>query len=164
MDDKDLKLSEIGFSLDLNGFQEYNKTLYPYIMVDYIEEVIPGKSARGYKNLSANEWFFPCHYPGDPNMPGLLQVEALVQMFSISILTLPGNKRAATRFVSADNIKFKKEVVPGDKLVIETKVISWRRGVAKGNGIGYTNGEIACSADFVICLPQILEQFKPKRD
>lgn len=163
MDNKDLEQLIEGFSLDLNGFQEYNRIRYPYIMIDYIKEVIPGKSARGYKNLSANEWFFPCHFPNEPNMPGMLQIEALVQMFSMAILTLPDNKGRTTRFVSVDNIKFKKEVLPGDRLDIESKVDSWKRGIAKGSGIGYINGKVACSADFVICIPEILEQYKPKR-
>ena len=78
--------------LDYNGIHEYQKNSYPYLMIDYAEKIVPGKSAKGYKNLTANDWFFKCHFPGQPSMPGMLQVEAIVQMFALSILTLPGNK------------------------------------------------------------------------
>ena len=71
---------------------EYQKNRPPYLMIDFAEEVIPGKSARGYKDLTEGEWFFKVHWPGDPNMPGFLQIEALVQMCALSILSLEGNK------------------------------------------------------------------------
>lgn len=153
---------EEGFSVDINGIQEYQQNRYPYLMIDYVQEVIPGKSARGYKNLSMNEWFFPCHYPGAPNMPGMLQIESLVQMFIMTILTLPGNKGKVTNFLGADNIKFRKRVLPGDRLEIEARLDSWKRGVAKGSAVGYTNGEEACRADFKVTIPEILEEFIPK--
>ena len=70
---------------------EYQQNRPPYLMIDFAEEVIPGKSARGYKDLTEGEWFFKVHWPGDPNMPGFLQIEALVQMCALSILILPGN-------------------------------------------------------------------------
>ena len=58
-------------------------------MIDYADNVIPGKSAQGYKKLTKDEWFFKVHWPGDPNMPGMLQVEALVQMSSLIVFTQP---------------------------------------------------------------------------
>ena len=81
-----------GFSLDIKGIYDYQKNRPPYLLIDYVNEVIPGKSANGYKNLKEDEWFFKVHWPGDPNMPGLLQIEALVQMCALTILTLDGNK------------------------------------------------------------------------
>ena len=71
---------------------EYQKNRFPYLMIDMATEVIPGESAKGFKNLTSNDWFFECHFEGDPNMPGMLQVEALVQMSALSVLTLPENK------------------------------------------------------------------------
>ena len=81
-------------ALSLNNLEilEYQKNRYPYLMIDVAEEVVPGKFAKGFKNLSSNDWFFKCHFPGDPNMPGLLQIEAMVQMSALVILTLPKNK------------------------------------------------------------------------
>ena len=69
--------------LDKNGIHEYQQNRAPYLMIDYATEVIPGKSAKGYKDLNSDEWFFKVHCPKDPNMPGMLQVEALVQMSQI---------------------------------------------------------------------------------
>jgi len=151
-----------GFSLNSIELQEYQLNRYPFLMIDHVDEVIPGKSARGYKNLTLNEWFFPVHFPGSPIMPGVLQVESLSQMLIIAITTLPGNKEKATRFVS-ESSKFKKEVLPGDKLVIETNVNSWKHGIVKGVGVGYTNGTIAVEAEMVITIPDILEQYLPKK-
>jgi len=149
------------FSLNSIELQEYQQNRYPYLMIDYVNEVIPGKSAKGYKNLTLNEWFFPKHYPNNPNMPGALQIESLAQMLTIAITTLPGNKGKETLFVSVIS-KFRKEVLPSDRLDIETKVISWKRGLLKGVGIGYTNGTVACESEMVITLPEILEQYLPK--
>jgi 3-hydroxyacyl-[acyl-carrier-protein] dehydratase len=151
-----------GFSLNCVELQEYQQNRYPYLMIDHVDEVIPGKSAKGYKNLTMNEWFFPKHFPDAPNMPGALQLEALAQMLTIAITTLPGNKGKTTRFVST-SLKFRKEIVPGDKLVIETKVNFWSRGVVKGVGTGYTKGTIACEAEMTITIPDILEQYLPKK-
>ena len=88
---------------------EYQKNRPPYLMIDYAEEVIPGKSARGYKDLKEDEWFFKVHWPEDPNMPGMLQVEALVQMCALSLLTMPGNKGKLVYLISADKIILKKK-------------------------------------------------------
>jgi len=151
-----------GFSLNCVELQEYQQNRYPYLMIDHVDEVIPGKSAKGYKNLTMNEWFFPKHFPDAPNMPGALQLEALAQMLTIAITTLPGNKGKTTRFIST-SLKFRKEILPGDKLVIETKVNFWSRGVVKGVGTGYTKGTIACEAEMTITIPDIIEQYLPKK-
>jgi len=130
-------------------------------MIDYVEKVLPGKYAEGYKNLKEDEWFFPIHFPGNPNMPGALQLEALAQMLTVAITTLPGNKGKVTHAISHE-VKFKKEVIPGRKYQIKTKVDSWSRGICKGTGQGYTDGELACEAKMIITIPEILKQFLPK--
>ncbi len=152
-----------GFKLNYLELLEYQQNRYPYLMIDFVEEVIPGKSAKGFKNLTNNEWFFPPHFPGAPNMPGALQVEALAQMLTIAITTLPGNKGKTTRFIS-NSVKFFKEIVPSDKMIIETEVIFWNRGLFKGKGKAFTNGEIACEAEMVICIPDIFEKYLPKKN
>lgn len=151
-----------GFSLNCVELQEYQQNRYPYLMIDHVDEVVPGVSCDGFKNLTMNEWYFPAHFPKEHNMPGALQLEALAQMLTIAITTLPGMKGKTTRFISA-NLKFKKEIVPGDKLVLKTKVDSWRRGVLKGTGIGYTNGEVAVEAEMIITVPDIFKQFIPPK-
>lgn len=151
-----------GFSLNCQQLQDYQPNRYPFLMIDHVDLVIPGKIARGYKNLTNNEWYFPVHFPGGPNMPGALQLEAMAQMLTVAITTLPGLKGKVTHALQ-HTVKFKKEVVPGDKLVIETELISWKRGIARGRGVGRTNGEVACEADMLITIPEILEQYLPKK-
>ena len=157
-----MSLAETGFSLNALELQKYQQNRYPFLMIDYVSEVIPGKSAKGYKNLTNNEWYFPHHFPDAPNMPGVLQLEALAQMLTVTITTLPGNAGKFTRALSYTG-KFHKEVVPGDRFEIETEILSWRRGICKGRGVAYTNGEIACEADLVITIPEILKQYLPGR-
>jgi 3-hydroxyacyl-[acyl-carrier-protein] dehydratase len=146
-------------SLELLDFQPNR---YPFLMIDYVTKVKPGVFAEGFKNFTNNEWFFPIHFPGHPNVPGALQLEALAQMLTVAITTLPGNKGKVTHAISHE-VKFKKEILPGDKLVIKTKVTSWKRGICKGVGKGYTNNELACEADMTITIPEILEKFLPKK-
>lgn len=150
------------FSLNCVELLDYQPNRYPFLMIDHVDEVIPGVSAKGYKNLTLNEWYFPVHFPGSPNMPGALQLEALAQMLTVAITTLPGNKGKVTHALQ-HTVRYRKEVKPGDKLVIETRVLSWKRGIAKGVGVGYTNGEIACEAEMLITIPDILEQFLPRK-
>jgi 3-hydroxyacyl-[acyl-carrier-protein] dehydratase len=149
-----------GFSLDCIELQEYQPNRYPFLMIDHVDLVIPGIRAKGFKNLTMNEWYFPKHFPGAPNMPGALQLEALAQMLTVAITTLPGHKGKVTHALS-HTVRFRKEVIPGDRLVIETEVISYKRGIAKGRGIAYTDGDIACEADMLIAIPDILAQFLP---
>jgi len=151
-----------GFSLNCVQLQDYQPNRYPFLMIDHVDWVVPGKSAKGFKNLTLNEWYFPQHFPGAPNMPGALQLEALAQMLTVAITTLPGMKGKVTHALQ-HTVRFRKEVLPGDKFEIETEVLSWKRGICKGRGIARTNGEIACEADMLITIPEILEQYLPKK-
>jgi len=146
--------------LGLKGIYEYQRNRPPYLMIDEAVEVIPGVSAKGYKNLTKDDWFFKCHWEGDPNMPGMLQIEALVQMCALTILTLAGNKGKVVYLISANNLKFSRKIVIGDRLDIETKLLSWKRGVGSCAGIGSVNGEIACRADFTIVMPDLLSVYR----
>ena len=141
---------------------DYQPNRYPFLMIDYVTMVVPGKFARGYKNFSNNEWFFPIHFPGHPNVPGALQLEAMAQMLTVAITTLPGNKGKAAHAIS-HVVKYKREIVPGEKLEIETKVLSWNRGICKGTGKGIVSGELACEAEMTLAIPDILNKFLPKK-
>jgi 3-hydroxyacyl-[acyl-carrier-protein] dehydratase len=93
-------------------------------------------------------------------MPGALQLEALAQMLTVAITTLPGLKGKVTHALQ-HTVRFKKEILPGKKFVIETEVLSWNRGICKGRGVAKVDGEVACEADMLITIPEILEQFLP---
>ena len=107
--------------LDRKQIIKIQKNRDPYLLIDYATKVVPGKSIVGYKILKKNEWFFKVHWPGDPNMPGMLQVEALAQMSSLIILTLPMMAGKILYLADSTNIKFFKKIIPGDKFKIFSK-------------------------------------------
>lgn len=150
------------FSLDSYELQKYQPNRYPFLMIDRVTAVLPGRYARGYKNLTNNEWYFPKHFPGGPNMPGALQLEALAQMLTVAITTLPGMEGKETHALS-HQVRFRKEVKPGDRFDIETEVLSWRRGVCKGKGVAKVDGEVVCEAEMMITIPDLLKQYLPER-
>ncbi|WP_419813555.1 3-hydroxyacyl-ACP dehydratase FabZ [Bacterioplanoides sp.] len=152
----------MSFSLDFEELKRYQPNRYPFLMIDYVTDVEPGKYAKGYKNLTNNEWYFPVHFPEGPNMPGALQLEAMAQMLTVAITTQEGLEGKVTHALE-HRVKFKKEVQPGQQLMIEAEVISWRRGVCKGKAVGRTNGEVACEAEMLITIPDILDQYIPKK-
>lgn len=135
----------------------------PLLFLDKILSVIPGKSAKGMKNFTYNEWFFPVHYEDDPNVPGFIQVETLVQTFIMTFLTLPGNKGKKTNFLDIKNFSFRRKIVPGDCLVIDAELLSFKRGFAKGFAKGCIGKTIACYGEFHCSLPDELERFIPKK-
>ena len=146
--------------LDTNAIMAYQRNRFPYLLVDVATEVIPGRSAKGFKNLTANDWFFECHWPGDPNMPGMLQIEALVQLSALTVLTLPGNKGKVVYIASANNLKFARRVLPGDCLSMTCELKSWLRGVGRCIAKGSVGDEFACAAEFTFVMPDILAQYK----
>ena len=127
----------------------------PFLLIDYATKVVPGKSVEGYKILKKNEWFFKVHWPGDPNMPGMLQVEAMVQMSSLIIFTLPKMSGKTLYLADSNNIKFFKKIIPGDKLKIVSKLISDKRGLLKFEAEGYVEKKSACKAEFTLILPDL---------
>tara|TARA_B100000795_G_scaffold178728_1_gene135197 strand:+ start:120 stop:578 length:459 start_codon:yes stop_codon:yes gene_type:complete len=151
--------------MKLNNKQilEYQQNKPPYLMIDFAEEVVPGVSARGYKDLNNDEWFFKVHWPNDPNMPGMLQIESLVQMSALAILSLPDNKGKIMYLTSATNIKFIKKILPGDRLYIDTKIKSYKRGVAACQGFGFVKKKIVCKAEFNLVLPDEIKKYILKK-
>ena len=148
---------------DIDAFeiQKFQQNRYPLLFIDYVECVQPGVMAKGHKNFSFNEWFFPAHFEDEPNVPGFVQVEALTQMFLMTFLTIPGNEGKKTAFLQVNSI-FKKKIKPGDRLDIEATLTSYRRGLAKGKSVGLVNGELACSAELMIGIPDFMREFRPK--
>lgn len=151
-------------AISLNELEKYLKNRYPYLMIDRITKIIPGEIAEGFKNLSNNEWFFPCHYKDYMNMPGTLQLEALVEIFVISVMSKPeyegGGIRASE--VRLDNVRFHKEIFPGDCLYVVSHVESCRRGIAKGKAIGYVDEKKVCEAEITIAIPDIVDRLVPR--
>lgn len=148
--------------LDKKKIYEYQQNREPYLMIDHATEVLPGKSAKGYKDFDSDEWFFKVHWKNDPNVPGMLQIEALVQMSALSILTLPGNKGKIVYLTGANNLRFLKKITPKTRLYIETKIIRFNRGIAICEGLGLIEKQIACKAEFNLILPEEIKKYSVK--
>lgn len=125
---------------------------YPFLLVDKIIEMEPGKKAVGIKNVTINEPFFQGHFPGNPIMPGVLQVEALAQVGAVAVLSMEENKGKLAVFAGIDNLKFKKQVIPGDTLRLEVEIIQMRRNIGKGEAIAYVGDQVACKGTITFAL------------
>jgi len=118
---------------------------YPFALIDKVIEIENGKRAVGIKAVSKNEDFFQGHFPGQPVMPGVLQVEALAQLTGIILNTAEGIEEGTIGlFGSVNDVKWKKPVVPGDLLVMEVEVTKFNKkfGIIKSKGKGYTDGDL----------------------
>ena len=124
----------------------------PFLMIDEVEEYIPGEIATAYKYVKEDEWYFKGHFPGNPIMPGVLIVESLAQTGAVSILSLPENKNKNALFGGIDKMKFKKQVVPGDKLKLEVKIIKKKGPIGIGEGIATVDGKIAAKGEFTFAV------------
>lgn len=104
---------------------------YPFLLVDKIVEIEPGKHSVGIKNVTANEYFFQGHFPGNPIMPGVLIVEALAQTAGIAAAMLEANRGKLGVFAGIEDLKFKRQVVPGDTLRLEADITAMKMGIVK---------------------------------
>ena len=134
----------------------------PYLFIDEATEIIPGQSAKSYYDLKNDNWFFKVHWKNDPNMPGMLQIEALVQTCALALFTLPGNSGKVAYLISANNIKLMKKIIPNTRLIIETQVLNFKRGIADCSGKGFIDNKLVCKADFNLILPDELKKYNLK--
>jgi len=148
--------------MDIKAIIKHQRNRYPVLLVDKIIELEAGKSAIGVKCFTYNEWYFPGHFDDEPNVPGFVQIESLVQTFILTFLCQKEYSGMKTNFVSINNIRCKRKIVPGDVLRIEATLKNFKRGIAIGMAESFVDGEPACSAEFVVAVPDILDQFKPK--
>lgn len=125
---------------------------YPFLLVDKIEEVEAGKKAVGIKNVTINEPFFQGHFPGNPIMPGVLIVEAMAQVGAVAMLSLEENKGKLGVFTGIDELRFKRQVVPGDTLRMEIEMIAVKRNIGKAQAIAYVGDEVACKGVLMFAL------------
>ena len=138
--------------LNINEIMEIIPQRPPFLMIDRVEEVVEGKSAKGYKNVTINENFFNGHFPEYPVMPGVLILEALAQMGAICILSMEDFKGKIGFLVGADKVRWKKQVMPGDKLDLEIEIVKLRGSIGVGKGKATVDGSLVCEGEIIFAI------------
>jgi len=125
---------------------------YPFLLVDRLLEVIPGEKAVGLKNVTINEPFFQGHFPGDPVMPGVLQVEALAQVGGAAVLSVPENRGKLVLFAGINKFRFKEVVRPGDQLILQVQLKQIRGSIGKGEGEIKVEEKVVASGELTFAV------------
>lgn len=139
--------------MDITQIMEHLPHRYPFLLVDRILETHGTERIVGLKNVTINESFFQGHFPGHPVMPGVLIVEALAQTGGLLLLgQLAEREGKIFYFMSLDNVKFRRPVVPGDQLRMEVEMVQFRGKVAKMKGVATVDGRVATEAEMMACV------------
>jgi 3-hydroxyacyl-[acyl-carrier-protein] dehydratase len=138
--------------IDAEGIQRILPHRYPFLLVDRVIELDPPHRAVGIKQVTVNEPFFQGHFPGYPVMPGVLIVEAMAQVGGVAVLSSEDYQDKLALFAGIDNVRFKRQVRPGDTLRLEVELQQIRRGIGMGSGTATVEGELACRGDIMFAL------------
>ena len=141
----------IGKVLDINTIQEILPHRYPFLLVDRIIEVAE-KRVVGIKNVTINEPFFQGHFPGHPIMPGVLILEAMAQVGGVGALNMKDNVGKMAYFLSINNARFRKPVMPGDQLRIEVDLLKAKLSVMQVHAVAKVEGEVVTEADLMFAF------------
>lgn len=124
----------------------------PFLFVDEILDLVPGASARGRWRLTGDEWFFQGHFPGRPTLPGVLMCEAIAQVGALAVLADERFAGKLPLFGGLDKARFRRQVVPGDELILECEMGRLSARAGKGSGRALLNGEVATEADLMFVV------------
>ena len=124
----------------------------PFLMIDEVEEYVPGISCIAYKNVNKEEPYFKGHFPGNPIMPGVLIVESLAQAGAVAILSMEENKGKNAIFGGIDKMKFKKMVTPGDRLKLEVNIIKRKGPIGIGEAVATVDGKVAAKGELTFAV------------
>ncbi len=138
--------------LNKEGIEKIIPQRDPFLMIDEVEEFVPGESCVAYKNVNEKEWYFKGHFPGNPIMPGVLITESLAQAGAVAILSLEENKGKNALFGGINNMKFKKMVVPGDRLKLEVKIIKRKGPIGVGEAIATVEGAVVAKGELTFAV------------
>ncbi len=140
--------------LDIKEIQKIIPHRPPFLLIDHILELEPGKRALGLKNVSINEPYFTGHFPDYPVMPGVLIIEAMAQVGAVALLSLEENKGKLALFAGIDKVRFKRQVAPGEQLKIEVVMTKMRSSIGRGEGKAYIGDELAVSGELLFGLAE----------
>lgn len=138
--------------VDVEGIQRILPHRYPFLLVDRVIELDPPHRAVGIKQVTVNEPHFQGHFPGYAVMPGVLIVEAMAQVGGVAVLSAEEYRDKLALFAGIDNVRFKRQVRPGDTLRLEVELHQIRRGIGMGSGNATVDGELACRGDIMFAL------------
>ncbi|MHB1205083.1 MAG: 3-hydroxyacyl-ACP dehydratase FabZ [Rhodospirillaceae bacterium] len=143
-----------GFTIDIHRIVEMIPHRYPFLMIDRLLDVIPGESATGLKNVTANEPFFQGHFPGKPVMPGVLIIEAMAQTAAVVVVASLGNTAEGklVYFMSIDSARFRKPVEPGDQLLLFCRKERQRGNVWKFSGEARVGDTVVAEATYTAMI------------
>jgi UDP-3-O-[3-hydroxymyristoyl] N-acetylglucosamine deacetylase/3-hydroxyacyl-[acyl-carrier-protein] dehydratase len=141
-----------GLPLDIDGIQKILPHRYPFLFVDKILELEQDKRAVGIKNVSINDYFFQGHFPGRPVMPGVLIIESMAQVAGVLMLSKKENQGKMAYFMSMDNVKFRRTVVPGDQLRLEVEVVRLKSKTGQVHTTAFVDSKVVAEADLMFSL------------
>ncbi len=150
-------MSESAVSIDVREIMRHLPHRYPFLLVDRVVEFEADKRIRAIKNVTINEPFFQGHFENYPVMPGVLIIEALAQAAGILSIRSKGDRPDNEMYflVGIDNARFKRQVVPGDQLVLEVEETSSKRGIAKYVARALVDGQVACQAEIMCAKREV---------